>query len=159
MRCPACGADEDRVVDTRSRNDGKSVRRKRLCLKCGRRFFTVEEIEDKSVSVIKRDGRREPYDRKKLVLSIQLACTKRPVPVDAIETLVEAIESEMDFVHEIDSRRIGEKVIGALRQLDEVAYVRFASVYRNFRDKEEFLRELNDLKGEIHKEEPPADPE
>jgi transcriptional repressor NrdR len=159
MRCPACGADEDRVVDTRSRNDGKSVRRKRLCLRCGRRFFTVEEIEDKSVSVIKRDGRREPYDRKKLVLSIQLACTKRPVPVDAIESLVEDIESEMDFVHEIDSRKIGEKVIGALRQLDEVAYVRFASVYRNFRDKEEFLRELNGLKKESHQEDPPASPE
>jgi len=159
MRCPACGVDDDRVMDTRSRNDGKSVRRKRLCLRCGRRFFTVEEIEDKSVSVIKRDGRREPYDRKKLVLSIQLACTKRPVPVDAIDKLVEDIESEMDFVHEIESRKIGEKVIGALRRLDEVAYVRFASVYRNFRDKEEFLRELNELKGEMHQEEPPVSPE
>jgi transcriptional repressor NrdR len=159
MRCPACGADEDRVVDTRSRNDGKSVRRKRLCLKCGRRFFTVEEIEDKTLSVIKRDGRREPYDRKKLVRSIQLACTKRPVPVDAIETLVEDIESEMDFVQEIDSRKIGEKVIRALRRLDEVAYVRFASVYRNFRDKEEFLRELNQLKEDPQHEEPGVTPE
>jgi transcriptional repressor NrdR len=159
MRCPACGADEDRVVDTRSRNDGKSVRRKRLCLKCGRRFFTVEEIEDKTLSVIKRDGRREPYDRKKLVRSIHLACTKRPVPVDAIETLVEEIESEMDFVHEIDSRKIGEKVIRALRRLDEVAYVRFASVYRNFRDKEEFLRELNQLKEDPQHEEPRVTPE
>jgi len=159
MRCPACGADEDRVVDTRSRNDGKSVRRKRLCLKCGRRFFTVEEIEDKTLSVIKRDGRREPYDRKKLVRSIQLACTKRPIPVDAIETLVEDIESEMDFVQEIDSRKIGEKVIRALRRLDEVAYVRFASVYRNFRDKEEFLRELNQLKEDPQHEEPRVTPE
>jgi transcriptional repressor NrdR len=159
MRCPACGADEDRVVDTRSRNDGKSVRRKRLCLKCGRRFFTVEEIEDKTLSVIKRDGRREPYDRRKLVRSIQLACTKRPVPVDSIETLVEDIESEMDFIHEIDSRKIGEKVIRALRQLDEVAYVRFASVYRNFRDKEEFLRELNQLEEDPPHEEPPITPE
>jgi transcriptional repressor NrdR len=159
MRCPACGADEDRVVDTRSRNDGKSVRRKRLCLKCGRRFFTVEEIEDKTLSVIKRDGRREPYDRRKLVRSIQLACTKRPVPVDSIETLVEDIESEMDFIHEIDSRKIGEKVIRALRQLDEVAYVRFASVYRNFRDKEEFLRELNQLEEDPLHEEPPFTPE
>jgi transcriptional repressor NrdR len=159
LRCPACGADEDRVVDTRSRNDGKSVRRKRLCLKCGRRFFTVEEIEDKTLSVIKRDGRREPYDRKKLVRSIQLACTKRPVPVDAIETLVEDIESEMDFVHEIGSLKIGEKVIGALRQLDEVAYVRFASVYRNFRDKEEFLRELNQLEEDPLREEPRVAPE
>jgi transcriptional repressor NrdR len=159
MRCPACGVDEDRVADTRSRNDGKSVRRKRVCLKCGRRFFTVEEIEDKTLSVIKRDGRREPYDRKKLVRSIQLACTKRPVPVDAIETLVEDIESEMDFVHEIGSLKIGEKVIGALRQLDEVAYVRFASVYRNFRDKEEFLRELNQLEEDPLREEPRVAPE
>ena len=159
MRCPACGVDEDRVVDTRSRNDGKSIRRKRLCLKCGRRFFTVEEIEDKTLSVIKRDGRREPYERKKLVRSIQLACTKRPIPVDAIETLVEDIESEMDFVHEIDSRKIGEKVIRALRQLDEVAYVRFASVYRNFRDKEEFLRELNQLEEDRQHEEPRVTPE
>jgi transcriptional repressor NrdR len=154
MRCPGCGADEDRVVDTRSRNDGKSVRRKRLCGRCGRRFFTVEEIEDKSLSVIKRDGRREPYDRKKLVRSIQLACTKRPVPVDAIEALVEGIESEMAFVHEIESRTIGEKLIAALRRLDDVAYVRFASVYRNFRDREEFLRELNGLKEDA----PPGDP-
>jgi transcriptional repressor NrdR len=159
MRCPACGTDEDRVVDTRSRNDGKSVRRKRFCLKCGRRFFTVEEIEDKTLSVIKRDGRRELYDRKKLVRSIQIACTKRPVPVDAIETIADDIESGMDFVHEIDSQKIGEKVIGALRLLDEVAYVRFASVYRNFRDKDEFLRELNQLKQEPHRENPQVSPE
>jgi transcriptional repressor NrdR len=154
MRCPACGADDDRVVDTRSRNDGKSVRRKRLCQKCGRRFFTVEEVEDKTLSVIKRDGRRESYDRRKLVRSIQLACTKRPVPVDAIEAVVEDIEAEMDFVQEIDSRKIGEKVIRALRALDEVAYVRFASVYRNFRDKEEFLRELNQLEADPRSGEP-----
>jgi transcriptional repressor NrdR len=159
MRCPGCGADEDHVVDTRSRNDGKSVRRKRHCLRCGRRFFTVEEIEDKSLSVIKRDGRREPYDRKKLVRSIQLACTKRPVPVDAIEKLVEDIESEMAFIQEIESRKIGEKLIAALRLLDDVAYVRFASVYRNFSDKEEFLRELNGLKGGTSPGEPPISPE
>jgi transcriptional repressor NrdR len=148
MRCPACGVDENRVVDTRSRNDGAVIRRKRHCLKCGKRFFTVEEVEDKTLSVIKRDGRRESYDRKKLIRSIRIACTTRPVSFEAIEKIADAIESDLDFMYEIESSKIGEQVINALRQLDEVAYVRFASVYRNFRDKDEFLRELNQLKQE-----------
>jgi transcriptional repressor NrdR len=148
MRCPACGVDDDRVVDTRSRNDDKSIRRKRLCLKCGKRFFTVEEVEDKAVSVIKRDGRRELYDRGKLIRSIRIACTKRPVSIETIEKIADELETDFDFIYEIESRRIGERIIGALRQLDEIAYVRFASVYRNFRDKDEFLRELNQLKHE-----------
>jgi transcriptional repressor NrdR len=146
MRCPGCGIDEDRVVDTRLVQDGKAVRRKRHCLRCGRRFFTVEEIEDKSVSVIKSDGRREPYDRKKLIRSIQIACTKRPISFEAVEKIADDIEAGMEFMNEIDSRKIGEGVIQALRRIDEVAYVRFASVYRNFRDKDEFLRELNELR-------------
>ena len=145
MRCPTCGKDNDRVLDTRTRNDGKQIRRKRHCLDCGKRFFTVEDFEDKTISVIKRDGRREPYDRKKLVRSIQIACIKRAISIVEIEKIAEDIESEMDFVNEIDSRKIGEKVIEALRLLDEVAYVRFASVYRNFQDKDEFLRELHRL--------------
>jgi transcriptional repressor NrdR len=146
MRCPGCGVDEDRVVDTRLVQDGKAVRRKRHCLRCGRRFFTVEEIEDKSVSVIKSDGRREPYDRKKLIRSIQIACTKRPISFETVEKIADDIEAAMEFMNEIDSRKIGEGVIRALRRIDEVAYVRFASVYRNFRDKDEFLRELNELR-------------
>lgn len=145
MKCPRCGKDHDRVVDTRTKNNGMVVRRKRVCLECGTRFFTVEEVEHKQLLVIKSDGRREPYDRKKLIRSIELACTKRPIPIAKIEKIVEDIEAEMDFVYEIESRTIGEKVIQALRELDEVAYVRFASVYRNFQDREEFLKELHQL--------------
>lgn len=148
MRCPYCGQNEDKVVDTRPRDDGQIIRRRRRCLKCGRRFVTVEEIEDKALSVIKSDGRSEPYDRKKLMKGIQIACIKRPVTIEQIESIVEKIESEIgsEFIKEIESRKIGEIVTKFLRQLDEVAYVRFASVYRKFKDKEEFLKELKDLK-------------
>ena len=148
MRCPHCGHDEDRVVDTRSKDDGKAIRRRRFCLKCKQRFITIEEVEDKTISVIKTDGRREFFDPEKLFRSIQIACIKRPISVDQVEKIVDRIETEIsaDFVHEVKSRRIGELVISALRELDEVAYVRFASVYRNFKDKEEFLKELNQLK-------------
>jgi transcriptional repressor NrdR len=146
MKCPFCSRDSDRVIDTRAKNDGKTIRRKRLCLSCDRHFFTLEEIEERTVSVIKMDGRREPYDRKKLFRSIQIACNKRPVSVEQIDGLVESVESGMDGLYEIESRLIGEQVIGALRKLDEVAYVRFASVYRNYQDKVEFLEELDKLK-------------
>jgi transcriptional repressor NrdR len=147
MRCPYCGKDNDKVVDTRSRDDGRAVRRRRLCLSCGRRFITTEEIEDKTLYVIKSDGRREPYERKKLLKGIEIACTKRPISQEQIENLIQKIEMELfsDFVKEVKSRYIGEKVIAYLRQIDEVAYVRFASVYRNFKDKDEFLKELNQL--------------
>jgi transcriptional repressor NrdR len=148
MRCPYCGQNEDKVVDTRPRDDGQIIRRRRLCLKCGRRFVTVEEIEDKALSVIKSDGRSESYDRKKLMRGIQIACIKRPVTLEQIESIVEKIESEIvsEFIKEIESRKIGEIVTKFLRQLDEVAYVRFASVYRKFKDKDEFLKELKELK-------------
>ncbi len=146
MNCPYCGQDGDRVIDTRVKNGGKTVRRKRFCLFCKRHFFTVEEIEERTVSVVKTDGRREPYDRKKLIRSIQIACNKRPVSVESIDRIIETVESTMDGIYEIESRRIGEQVIEALRNLDEVAYVRFASVYRNFQDKDEFLQELDKLK-------------
>jgi transcriptional repressor NrdR len=148
MKCPYCRYNEDKVVDTRSRNDGKAIRRRRLCLNCKRRFITIEEIENKTLSVIKSDGRREPYDRNKLMNSIQIALNKRPVSIEQIEKVVEQIEVEIesDFVREIKSQTIGEFVIKFLRKLDDVAYVRFASVYRNFKDKEEFLKELNELK-------------
>lgn len=148
MKCPFCGQDKDRVVDTRTRKDGKAIRRRRLCLNCGRRFTTLEEVEDKTLYVVKADGRREPYDRKKIKKGIQIACIKRPVSVEQIDGIVEKIESEIEsrFVKEIESRRIGELVSTYLRQLDEVAYVRFTSVYRKFEDKEEFLKELEGLK-------------
>lgn len=145
MRCPYCGHDEDKVVDTRSRDDGQVIRRRRLCLKCHRRFITVEEIEDKTITIVKSDNRRELYDRKKLIHSISIACTKRPVSVQQIEKITQEIEDELkaNFKQEVQSRYIGELVIDALRSFDEVAYVRFASVYRNFKDKEEFLNELH----------------
>jgi len=148
MRCPYCGKDEDKVVDSRSREDGKVIRRRRQCLKCGRRFITIEEIEDKTIYVIKSDGRREYYDRKKLIKGIQIACNKRPVSISQIDKIVEKIESEIGsyYVKEIESLRIGEIVSKLLRAVDEVAYVRFASVYRKFEDKEEFLKELKKLK-------------
>lgn len=147
MRCPFCGIDQDRVVDTRSREDGRVIRRRRLCENCDRRFITVEEIENKCLTIIKSDNRREAFDREKLLNGIQIACIKRPVSIEQIEKLVEKVKSELEseFVKEVPSRRIGELVIKFLRSLDEVAYVRFASVYRNFKDKEEFVHELNQL--------------
>lgn len=145
MRCPFCGIDQDRVVDTRSREDGRLIRRRRLCENCGRRFITVEETENKNLTIIKSDNRREAFDRHKLLHGIQIACIKRPVSIEQIEKLAEKVklELESDFVKEVPSRRVGELVIKFLRELDEVAYVRFASVYRNFKDKDEFLKELN----------------
>ena len=144
MRCPYCGKDNDRVVDTRSREDGKLIRRRRLCINCDRRFITTEEIETKTLYVIKADGRREVYSRSKLLSGIQIACKKRPVSTEQMEHIVEAIESELqaDFIKEVESRHIGESVIKWLRELDEIAYVRFASVYRKFEDKKEFIKEL-----------------
>lgn len=146
MICPFCGKDGDRVLDTRLKDNGKTIRRKRICLSCNRHYFTLEELEEQTVFVIKTDGRREPYDKKKLFRSIQLACTKRPVSYEQIDQIIEKVETAMSGVFEIQSRNIGEQVIQALRKTDEVAYVRFASVYRNFQDKDEFLQELDNLK-------------
>lgn len=153
MRCPYCGKDSDRVVDTRSRNEGRIVRRRRLCQHCERRFITVEEIEDKELYVVKSDGRTEPYDRKKLLKGIQIACIKRPVTNEKIEAIVDRIEMEIesDFLKEIETRQIGERVMALLRRLDEIAYVRFASVYRKFEDKEEFLETLKHLRSKKRK--------
>ena len=147
MKCPYCNHDEDKVIDTRSHNEGNAIRRRRQCINCNKRFFTIEEIEDKTLYVIKSDGRRESFDRKKLMQGIQLACTKRPVSIDKIEKLVEQVHSELEagFKKEVESRRIGELVIKGLRELDEVAYVRFASVYRSFKDVTEFMDELSHL--------------
>jgi transcriptional repressor NrdR len=148
MRCPYCGKDEDRVVDSRPYDNGRAIRRRRLCYACLRRFVTREEIEEKTVHVIKSDGRREPYDRKKLIRGIEIACIKRPVSSEAIEGLIDRVELELeiDLIKEVESRKIGELISQGLRDLDEVAYVRFTSVYRKFQDKEEFLKELDQLK-------------
>ena len=148
MRCPFCGADEDRVVDTRSSQEGRAVRRRRECEACGKRFTTYESVELFPRQVVKRDGRREPYDRQKLLLGIVTACTKRPVNIDTIESIVERIEQRLEESGrvEVESRWLGEQVMVELQQADEVAYVRFASVYRQFKDVTEFMDELRGLR-------------
>lgn len=148
MRCPFCGADEDRVVDTRSSQEGRAVRRRRECEACGKRFTTYESVELFPRQVVKRDGRREPYDRQKLLLGIVTACTKRPVNIDTIEATVDRIEQRLEESGrvEVDSRWLGEQVMAELQEVDEVAYVRFASVYRQFKDVTEFMNELRGLR-------------
>jgi transcriptional repressor NrdR len=148
VRCPFCGADEDRVVDTRSSQEGRAVRRRRECESCGKRFTTYESVELFPRQVVKRDGRREPYDRQKLLLGIVTACTKRPVNIDTIEAIVERIEQRLEESGrvEVESRWLGEQVMQELQNADEVAYVRFASVYRQFKDVTEFMNELRGLR-------------
>jgi transcriptional repressor NrdR len=148
VRCPFCGADEDRVVDTRSSQEGRAVRRRRECEACGKRFTTYESVELFPRQVVKRDGRREPYDRQKLLLGIVTACTKRPVNIDTIEAAVDRIEQRLEESGrvEVESSWLGEQVMNELQEVDEVAYVRFASVYRQFKDVTEFMDELRGLR-------------
>lgn len=150
MRCPICGKDHDKVVDSRSAQGGSIVRRRRKCLQCGNKFTTYEEIERAPLYVIKKDNRRELFQREKLLDGIITACKKRPVSMDAIEQLVHAIEMSIrsEFQTEAPSWKIGEVVMEGLKELDDVAYVRFASVYRQFKDAEEFIEELRKLKSE-----------
>ena len=147
MKCPFCGHEEDRVVDSRSAQDGRAVRRRRECLKCKDRFTTYEYIENVTLTVTKSDHRREPFDRRKLITGIKLACNKRPVSMKKIESLVDNIESRLQELSksEVTSDYIGELVMEVLKGTDEVAYVRFASVYRKFQDKAEFMEELKKL--------------
>ncbi|MFH1006234.1 MAG: transcriptional regulator NrdR [Candidatus Latescibacterota bacterium] len=147
MRCPYCGSLEDRVTDSRSSREGREIRRRRECVGCGKRFTTYECVEDASFTVIKSDGRREAFNRQKLLNGIRLACTKRPVPIARIEAMGDEIESEVASLQEreVSTQQIGECVMEKLRELDEVAYVRFASVYRAFKDKKEFVEELSKL--------------
>ena len=148
MRCPFCGEDSDKVIDSRSVQMGRAVRRRRECQSCAERFTTYEYIEKAPLTVIKGDDSREPYERAKLIRGLHLCTTKRPVSAEQIGALVEDVESELFRLGkgEISTRQIGEMVMDRLRELDEVAYVRFASVYRNFQDKTEFVAELNKLK-------------
>ena len=147
MRCPYCGSLEDRVANSRSSREGRAVRRRRECTSCGKRFTTFEYVEDVSFSVIKSDERREPFDRQKLLNGIRIACTKRPVSIAQIEAIVDEVESEVYSLQEreVRTKQIGELVMDKLRRLDEIAYVRFASVYRAFKDKREFMEELSRL--------------
>lgn len=147
MRCPFCGHLRDKVVDSRETGAGDAIRRRRECLECGRRFTSYERVEEIPYFVVKKDGRREPFDRNKLLQGLHRACEKRPVPAKALETIVEEIEQMVveSADREIEARAIGEKVMERLRELDKVAYVRFASVYRQFEDVQEFMSELRDL--------------
>jgi transcriptional repressor NrdR len=147
LKCPACRATDNHVVDSRLGKDGDVVRRRRECEKCGRRFTTYERIEEYLPSVIKKDGRREPFDRLKIMAGMRRACEKRPVSVETLEETIDGIERQLleRGEREVQSTEIGEAVCTALHGIDEVAYVRFASVYRSFQDIGEFMKELQDL--------------
>ena len=147
MRCPFCRDLENRVVDSRLGKDGDAIRRRRHCERCGRRFTTYERVEEALPMVVKKDGRREPFERAKIVNGIKRACEKRPVSVDTIEALADTIERQLQESgeREVTSRAIGEAVMREMHDVDGVAYVRFASVYRSFRDVHEFMHELEEL--------------
>ena len=148
MRCPFCKEDKDKVVDSRSSDAGRIIRRRRLCLACNRRFTTYERVEDHvKLIVVKKDGSRVPYDRQHIIAGIQKACYKRPVPMDAIDKLAEEVEEDIfrQQGQEVSSRFIGEQTMVRLRQLDKVAYVRFASVYHEFADLGQFISEVEDI--------------
>ncbi len=144
MRCPYCGNKNDSVIDSRVSKNASSVRRRRECLRCKRRFTTYEYVEKIPLMIIKKDGRREAFDRQKLINGILKACEKRPVSVERIERLVDDIERKLEkkYDQEVKSKDIGELVMKSLHELDEIAYVRFASVYRQFRDVGQFMKEL-----------------
>lgn len=145
MKCPFCPSSENRVIDSRISKDGSAIRRRRECVGCGRRFTTYEFVEEVLPTVVKKDGRREPFDRTKIRSGIKKACEKRPIKTEDIERMVENVERACQEFQgdEISTTAIGEKVMKELQELDGVAYVRFASVYRQFRDVTEFLNELN----------------
>jgi len=149
MKCPYCGHEEDKVIDSRAAQDGRAVRRRRECLNCKERFTTYEYIENVTLTVVKSDERREPFDRQKLIHGMKLACNKRPVSVKKIESIADEIETQLQELSksEITSKQIGELVMEKLKATDEIAYVRFASVYRKFQDKAEFLEEMKKLLG------------
>lgn len=147
MNCPFCGQPNDRVVDSREVREGSEIRRRRECGECGRRFTTYERVDELPATVVKRDGRRESFDREKLLNGLLKACEKRPVPRRELMAVVDLVESTMAAreVREMSSEEIGNLVIGELRRLDQVAYVRFASVYRRFEDVNQFMDELRAL--------------
>jgi transcriptional repressor NrdR len=147
MRCPFCKKDHDRVIDSRSANGGATVRRRRKCLSCQKRFTTYEKVEEITLYVIKKDGRRDVFDREKIKRGLLTACKKRPVSLQTIEDIVNRIEIELyeNYDREVKSTKVGDLVMRELKTLDHVAYVRFASVYREFKDVSEFMRELKPM--------------
>lgn len=147
MKCPSCGHIDDKVIDSRLSKDNAVIRRRRECLSCGKRFTTYERIEDILPYVIKKDGRREPFERRKIIEGMRRACEKRPISMDRIEAVADAIQQELmeRADKEVSVASIGERVMDALRRMDDIAYVRFASVYRSFRDIDEFIKEIKEL--------------
>ena len=147
MKCPFCGDDNTRVIDSRPADDNEAIRRRRQCDECGKRFTTYEKVETIPLIVIKKDKNRETYDRSKIESGVVRSCHKRPVSVDQIEACVDEIENKIFNlgVREIESEKIGEIVMDQIRELDQVAYVRFASVYRQFKDADTFMSELKKL--------------
>ena len=147
MRCLYCGNLESKVVDSRSTDDGTAIRRRRECLNCGRRFTTYEKIESVPIIVVKKDGSRQPYDREKLQRGIMNACASRPVSIDMVDHMLDEIETTVhnSLEREVSSVKIGEMVMDRLRKIDEVSYVRFASVYKQFKDIDKFKAELEKL--------------
>ena len=149
MKCPFCGNIEDKVIDSRTSKDGDAIRRRRECLKCRKRFTSYERVEDIVPMVVKKDGRREPFDRVKVLTGLKKACEKRPIGTETLEGITDSIERKMVGLgeKEIKSTWIGEEVMSSLKELDKVAYVRFASVYRSFEEPEDFQRVLKEVKG------------
>lgn len=147
MKCPYCSFEEDKVIDSRPTDEGATIRRRRECLNCRKRYTTYEKVENLPIMVIKKDGSRQPYEREKLRKGILRACEKRNISMDQIESILDTIETQINnsLEREVTSEFIGELVMNKLRELDEVAYVRFASVYRQFKDINTFMNELNKL--------------
>lgn len=159
MRCPFCKADNDKVVDSRGAEAGAVIRRRRECLECSRRYTTYERVEEIPLRVIKKDGAREPFERRKIFEGMVKACEKRPVSVERLDQIVQEIERDLADIadREVTSREVGEMVMQKLRDLDQVAYVRFASVYRAFKDINQFLEELRPMlerRGAAHGDDP-----
>lgn len=144
MRCPACGSQDSRVLDSRPVEDGASIKRRRECPSCGKRFTTYEVVDNVPISVLKRDGRQEFFDKHKLAVGIKRACQKRPVDAEGIANSIE-VELQNSIINEISSQKIGEMVLERLREMDIVSYIRFASVYREFRDIDSFMEEIKKL--------------
>jgi transcriptional repressor NrdR len=147
MRCPKCGCQDDKVIDSRASREGATIRRRRQCIRCGHRFTTYEEVEREELMVIKRDGRREEFSREKLASGLKKAFQKRPISPQVIEDLLESIVNEITdkYDREVPGSDIGERVMAGLREIDEVAFVRFASVYRRFQEATDFVQEVKKL--------------
>jgi transcriptional repressor NrdR len=147
MKCPFCGNLDDKVIDSRTSREGNAIRRRRECLKCAKRFTSYERVEDIVPMVVKKDGRREPFERSKILSGLKKACEKRPIGMDTLEGVTDGIEKKLIGlgVREVQSSWIGEEVMSSLKELDKVAYVRFASVYRQFKDINELMNEVKTL--------------